>query len=237
MNNKSSIEEIKARFNRDVERFSNLDTGQATTIDASLNMEWICSAISRVHPGVKEVLDIGCGAGNYGMKLLEKVNPLQFTLIDLSMAMLDRAKQRIDELNKGSVTCIQGDFRSISLKENSFDVIIATAVLHHLRDDLDWEEAFQKLYRCLKPGGSIWIFDLIQQSNAGLQEYMYHELYGQYLSNLKDDAYRDHVFEYIDKEDSPRPLTYQLNLLTKVGFKEVDIISKKLCFASFVGFK
>ncbi|MFZ4263302.1 class I SAM-dependent methyltransferase [Sphingobacterium sp. HJSM2_6] len=237
MINKSTIQEIKARFDQDVERFSNLETGQATSIDASLNMEWICTAISKVQPDVSAVLDIGCGAGNYDVKLLEKLNPIDFTLLDLSMPMLIRAKQRIDQINLGKTTCLQGDFRTIPLADNHFDVIIATAVLHHLRDDQDWELAFEKLHRCLKPGGSIWIFDLIQQSNSVLQKYMYDELYGQFLTNLKDEAYRDHVFDYIEKEDSPRPLLYQLDLLKKVGFKEVDILSKNLCFASFVAFK
>jgi tRNA (cmo5U34)-methyltransferase len=36
---KSSTDEIKARFDNDVERFSNLDTGQTATIDAPLAME------------------------------------------------------------------------------------------------------------------------------------------------------------------------------------------------------
>jgi tRNA (cmo5U34)-methyltransferase len=31
---KSSLDEIKARFDNDVERFSNLDTGQTATINA-----------------------------------------------------------------------------------------------------------------------------------------------------------------------------------------------------------
>ena len=36
--NKSSIEEIKERFDNDVERFSNLDTGQLSTIDAKISI-------------------------------------------------------------------------------------------------------------------------------------------------------------------------------------------------------
>jgi tRNA (cmo5U34)-methyltransferase len=36
LHQKSSIDEIQKRFDQDVERFSNLDTGQAATIDAPL---------------------------------------------------------------------------------------------------------------------------------------------------------------------------------------------------------
>src|SRR5690606_7251894 len=131
----------------------------------------------------------------------------------------------------------QGDFRRVDFPEQSFDVIIATAVLHHLRDNDDWRTAFAKLYSLLKPGGSIWIFDLIEQDTAALQDLIYTKRYGQYLTSLKDEAYRDHVFAYIEKEDSPRSLMYQLDLLKKTGFQHVDVLHKNLCFASFVGFK
>jgi tRNA (cmo5U34)-methyltransferase len=33
---KSSVDEIRRRFDADVERFSNLDTGQSSTVDAPL---------------------------------------------------------------------------------------------------------------------------------------------------------------------------------------------------------
>lgn len=151
--------------------------------------------------------------------------------------MLDRASERVQTVTAGNVDMRKGDFRSIDFGSEKFDVIIATAVLHHLRDDKDWETAFKKLFDLLNVGGSIWIFDLVHQSAPALQSYIYQDLYGAYLSGLKDNTYRDHVFAYIDKEDSPRSLLYQLNLLQKVGFKQTDILHKNLCFASFVAFK
>src|SRR5262249_6939545 len=36
---KSTVEQIRVRFDNDVERFSNLDTGQSATIDAPLVLE------------------------------------------------------------------------------------------------------------------------------------------------------------------------------------------------------
>ena len=64
MKAKSSVDEIRARFDADVERFSNLETGQKATIDAPLAMELITMAAAACNPGAKAVLDIGCGAGN-----------------------------------------------------------------------------------------------------------------------------------------------------------------------------
>ena len=57
--------------------------------------------------------------------------------------------------------------------------------------------------------------------------------YGEYLDSLGGEDYRSKVFEYIDKEDSPRPVTYQLELLRKVGFAQVELLHKNSCFAAF----
>ena len=50
---------------------------------------------------------------------------------------------------------MQGDIRTAQLPEDKYDTIMAAAVLHHLRDDHDWETVFDKLYRLLKPNGSL----------------------------------------------------------------------------------
>jgi len=234
---KSTLKEIEERFDQDVERFSNLETGQQTTLDAQFNMELITNAITRRYPGKIAVLDIGCGAGNYCVKLAQKKPDIDVTLVDLSRPMLERASERVDAIITGQPRICQGDFRTVDLETEKYDVIIATAVLHHLREDADWEAAFKKLHRLLKENGSVWIFDLIQQSDTALQHYIYADLYGEYLTGLKNQAYRDHVFSYIEKEDTPRPLMYQLGLLEKVGFAQVDVLHKNLCFASYVGFK
>lgn len=237
MTEKSTLKEIEERFDQDVTRFSNLDTGQQTTLDALFNMELITDGIAAVYPELKRVLDIGCGAGNYPVKLAHKVSDFDCTLVDLSQPMLDKAKERVQKMTSGEVECVKGDFRTVDLTANSYDVIIATAVLHHLRDDQDWEEAFQKLYGLLKEGGSIWIFDLVIHDHEAIQNLVYKNHYGAYLTSLKDESYRDHVFAYIEKEDTPRSVNYQLDLLKKVGFKSVDVLHKKLNFASFVAFK
>src|SRR2546426_6157471 len=100
---KSTPEEIRARFDKDVERFSNLETGQSATIDAPLALELIARAAAVTNPQARHVLDIGCGAGNYTLKLLQHLPGLEATLIDLSELMLGRAKQRVSAATTGRV--------------------------------------------------------------------------------------------------------------------------------------
>ena len=232
MNNKSSLEEIRENFDNDVERFSDLKTGQTATIDAPLAMELITRAAFTSTVNIRKVLDIGCGAGNNTLKLLELAAPFDCDLVDLSLPMLERAQARISAVNQGKIRTFQGDFRTIELPEQSYDVILAAAVLHHLRDDQDWENTFSKIYRLTAPGGSVWITDLIAHETVPVQSMMW-ERYGEYLNSLGGEEYRDNVFAHIEKEDSPRPVTYQLDLLRKVGFDHVELLHKNSCFAAF----
>jgi len=233
---KSTITEIKERFDTDVERFSNLETGQVATIDATISLELITEASKRIVPHATNVLDIGCGAGNYTLMMLSKVPNLNCTLVDLSLLMLNRANERISAKTNGKVEVKQGDIREVELPENHFDIILAGAVLHHLRDDEDWETTFTKIFRLLKAGGCLMISDLVTQDTDLLNEYTW-QRYGEYLEGIGGVEYRQKVLDYIEKEDTPRSINYQLDLMKKVGFSKVEILHKNMCFGAFGGIK
>lgn len=234
---KSSAEEIRQRFDADVERISNLETGQSATIDAPLAMELITHAAHAATPEINRILDIGCGAGNNTIRLLRTcMRDIDCDLCDLSRPMLDRALLRVSDETKGVIRLFEGDFRSIPLEESSYDVILAAAVLHHLRDEEDWEDAFRKIHTLLRPGGSFWITDLVTHEHSSVHTLMW-KRYGDYLEGIGGPEYRQTVFDYIDKEDSPRSLTFQLELMRRVGFRTVDILHKNSCFAAFGAIK
>ena len=234
--NKSSVDEIKQRFDNDVERFSNIETGQTATVDAPLAMDLITQAAFKSTPKIQRILDIGCGAGNNTIKLSHYVSPFDCDLVDLSLPMLERARKRISEVNIGNIRIYQGDFRVIDLPDQGYDAILAAAVLHPLRDDQDWESTFRKIYRLTAPGGSAWITDLVSHETEPVQSLMWNR-YAEYLCSVGGESYKDKVFDYIDKEDSPRPVTYQLDLLRKVGFNNVELLHKNSCFAAFGAIK
>jgi tRNA (cmo5U34)-methyltransferase len=229
---KSSVDEIRQRFDADVERFSNLETGQSSTIDAPLSLELIVRAAASTTPGATHLLDVGAGAGNYALRMLEALPGLDVTLVDLSRPMLDRAAERLRGSTASQVSCVQSDVRQLELGEGRFDLITAAAVLHHLRTTEEWETVFAAFFRALRPGGSIWISDLVEHSIPAVQALMW-ERYGEYLTALRDEAYREHVFAYVEREDTPRPLVFQIELLRHVGFSAVDVLHKNGPFAAF----
>ncbi|MCX2453926.1 methyltransferase domain-containing protein [Pedobacter sp. PLR] len=233
---KASNQEIERRFDQDVERFSNLDTGQLTTLDAALTMELCTEAAKHVTPQAIELLDIGCGAGNYTLKMLGKIKDLNCTLNDLSLPMLKRAEERVNAVTSGQVKTIQLDMRELDLEDDKYDIVFAAATLHHLRGDEDWKQMFQKIYRALKPGGCFWISDLITHDSPHLN-WLFTQRYADYLEELGGPEYCLKVLDYIDHEDTPRSINYQLNLMQEVGFKHVEVLHKNLCFAAFGGIK
>ena len=228
MNSKSTVDEIRTRFDNDVERFSNLETGQSATVDAALAMDLITESAAIVTPQATAMLDIGCGAGNFSLKLRQRLPTIEVTLVDLSKPMLDRAANRIGH----GVTCIQSDIRQLQLAPASFDIVLAAAVLHHLRTEQEWLEVFEKVHAALRPGGGFWIFDMVNHELAPVHQIMWRR-YGEYLSAFKNEAYRDQVFAYIDKEDTPRSLIFQLDKLREVGFSRLEVLHKNSSFAAF----
>jgi len=76
------------------------------------------------------------------------------------------------------------------------------------------------------------ISDLISQETELLNEYIW-ERYSDYLESIGGKEYRSGVLDYIAKEDSPRSMVYQLELMKKVGFKSVEILHKNVCFFAF----
>lgn len=232
MPTKSTVDEIRARFDADVDRFSKRETGQTALIDAVLALDLIADAALAVTPDATHILDIGCGAGNFSLALLERLPNRDVTLNDLSEPMLTRASERVSSATSGDVVMVQGDIREWDLGESVFDIIVAGSVLHHLRTDAEWESVFTKLFVALRLGGSLWISDLVESSHPGVQTQMW-DRYGNYLAGLNGEAYRDKVFAYIDKEDTPRPLWYQLDLLRRVGFAQIEILHKNAVSAAF----
>ncbi len=236
LNEKSTVTEIRNRFDHDVERFSNLETGQQATMDAPVVLTRVAkTAAMHLHAG-DSTLDLGCGAGNFTLRVLNETGPLHCHLVDLSQPMLVRAAARMRAAGAMSVSTLQIDLRDLKFEPESFDAIVAGAVLHHLRDDADWNHVFQKLHGWLKPGGRLYVSDLVWFDDPQVQNLMWQQ-YGEYLVALRGEEYRDTVFAYIEKEDSPRSLNYQFELLRQSGFSSFEVLHRNSVFAAYYGQK
>ena len=229
---KSSPEAIRNNFDQQVERFSNIETGQTTAIDSPLCMELVARSAALLNPNAKRVMDLGCGGGNYAVKVTSLLPDVDCTLIDLSANMLAKAEERVAANISGKVLAIQGDYRDIPLEENAYDVITAGTTLHHLRKDQEWESVFAKVFKALKLGGTFWINDIVISETDEINQMML----GGWLSILKKQVSPEEVDMYMERyesEDTPRTLSYQLDLMKQVGFSETIVLHKHFNFAAF----
>lgn len=233
---KSTVEEIRHRFDHETEIYTNLETGQLATVDAPLTMSLIAEAAAVTTPHARDYLDVGCGGGNYALKLLQRFPHLNVTLLDLSPNMLKRAQERIAPQVTGTLSVLNVDVREADFGVERFDIITASAVLHHLRETHEWHAVFRKLFEALKPHGSLWIFDIVESSVPEL-EAIHWRRYGEYLTSVGGESYRDELFARIIAEDTPRSVPFQLELLKNVGFSDVELLHKHSCYAAFGALK
>ena len=100
------------------------------------------------HATPSVVLDAGCGTGRVGLELRHAGWPGELIGVDLSPAMLERAKGR------GYDRLIEASLHAVPLDDRSVDAIVSTGVFTHGHVN---HEAFPELIRLVRPGGVIVI--------------------------------------------------------------------------------
>lgn len=105
----------------------------------------------RIAPGMR-VLDAGCGAGRNLVYLLREGYDVSGNDVDA------RAIAAVRALAASLAPSRVHDFRVEAIEDTtfddaSFDVVMASAVLHFARDDSHFEAMLRQLWRVLKPGG------------------------------------------------------------------------------------
>lgn len=109
----------------------------------------------------KKILDAGCGSGIYS-KILAKKGAKVYAL-EISKKMVDLAK---DYCKGDNIQFKYGSIDKLPYKNNSFDIVLASLVIHYLKNP---EKAFEEFNRVLKKNG-ILIFSTNNPSFTALEE-------------------------------------------------------------------
>lgn len=101
----------------------------------------------------KNILEVACGTGVVFERIVEK-NPDGLNIgIDLSPAMLEKARKRL-KAKTGNYELKEGDALNLDFQNNTFDIVINNFMV-----DLMPEETFDKIaqefYSVLRPGGVV----------------------------------------------------------------------------------
>ena len=120
--------------------------------------EYLKKLINLYKPESKNILDLGCGTGKHIINLAE--SGFAVTGVELSESMLRKAERNLSERQglADKVKLVQGDIKSIRLRER-FDVIVSLFhVLSYQTSNSDLKLTFKTIKEHLKENG-ICIFD------------------------------------------------------------------------------
>jgi 2-polyprenyl-3-methyl-5-hydroxy-6-metoxy-1,4-benzoquinol methylase len=112
--------------------------------------------LTHIKPGMR-ALELGCATGWISLAMAQ--HGAQVTGSDLSEKSLGTARayyESIKDQVSGSVQYEQADLNTIQLPENTYDVIVVKAVLHHL---INLEHTMTEIHKALKPNGLLWASD------------------------------------------------------------------------------
>src|SRR5215204_5036867 len=106
-------------------------------------------------PG-QRILDAGCGPGFYVAELAEKVRPDGFVVgVDQSADMLGLAAAR--SAGRSNVEFREGEATALPVQDEEFDAAVSVQMLEYLTDV---DAALGELYRALRPGGRVALWDI-----------------------------------------------------------------------------
>ena len=108
-----------------------------------------------LRPGL-DVLDVGCGTGDFLRLLAPIVSPGTAVGVDLSETMIAEARQRSAE-NLGNLSFRVGSVLELPFPAESFDRVIATQLLLHVPDP---QKALLEIRRVLAPSGVVSITEI-----------------------------------------------------------------------------
>lgn len=184
-------------------------------------------------PENAHILIVGCGTGYELGYLLEKFPNWHFTATELSITMLDKAKQYIQSLNGSDrVNFILSNVNDLAVPDHTYDAALSILVAHFVTY-LDKADFFQAIYARLKPQAILLTFDLIQSSNSDEAITLKHIC----MANGLVEAQADAMLKRLADDFYPWSEQETFQQLKKSGFHTVQRFSQILSYQGFIATK
>lgn len=178
----------------------------------------------------EQVLEIGCGTGEFSIELSNYCR--EITALDISPGMIEFARDKARSRKRDNIKFINGGFLTFDPAEKQFNVIVTQLVLHHLPDF--WKLiALKNINSMLKPDGKLYLRDVIYSSDID----DFDAFFSQTLHNIPEEAkdiMKDDYVHHIKEEFSTFDWVME-GLLEKAGFRieeshyQDDFMASYLC--------
>lgn len=161
-------------------------------------------AISDIKKG-ETVLDLGSGAGLDVFMATKRVGDKGKVIgVDMTPEMVKKAEMNAHKLGILNVEFRLGDIENLPIEDETIDAVISNCVINLTPDK---QKAFKEVYRVLKPGGRMYISDIVLEGKLPLK----------LLDSIK--AYTACISGALEEHE-------YLQLIKDVGFADVRIIEK-----------
>lgn len=110
--------------------------------------------LNETHPPAGKALDVGCGEGRNSLLLARYGYHVH--AIDISSQGIQKLKKYARSQGLDNIDCEVADVRTMQLKPNFYDTIVAVTILDHLTEE-EGKNVAEAMIDALKPGGFVFI--------------------------------------------------------------------------------
>jgi len=171
-----------------------------------------------------KVLDVATGTGDVAFAIRKKYKT-EIIGLDLSVNMLEKAKQKSKKYKIDDISFIEGDAESLPFDDNTFDKLV---ISYGLRNLGNCERGLSEFYRVLKPNGKIGILEFLHPKStiiARIFKFYFNKILPRVASLFSNSKAYRYLPESVENFLSADELKSALN---KVGFD--DVSSKNMSF-------
>ena len=102
------------------------------------------------------ILDAGTGPGRLPIKIAQLMPTVTIVGMDVSRDMIRIAQKNAEQASVNRARFVVGSIYRTGFNDSTFDLVVSTGLVHHLEKPV---QAFDELYRILKPQGEAWMYD------------------------------------------------------------------------------
>jgi len=118
----------------------------------------LLKALALDKPETMTLIDLGCGTGAFAVAAAKHFKKIY--AVDVAEAMLDCARKKAMGQGITNIEFVNSGFLNYEHEAGTADMVFSKAAFHHLPDF--WKQAaLLKMNKMLKPGGILYLFDIV----------------------------------------------------------------------------